>query len=541
MEEEKVYLSDEEVRSVVTDMIRQTQQDIDEDKFDMVSFARGLQSGLSSYITPTMVNTNMKAINLNPQVGTYQEILEALQSPNTSENQIIAYGQNQYLTSTLYKRNFDYYANLLAFNLSIKPIDVPKEEYKTKAYKKDQKAIKDFLQKFDYRTEFKKAVFNMLNADIYPCMFRTDMSEDKYVLQDFPYKYAKITGEFSYGLICDYDLSFLMSGTQDIKMYPQFIRRKFADIIKNKKYRPSASLNHRTGNFAYWVQTDPATDDVFCFKFNPNFIAEIPYFASMIPDTSLGDIYRNLNMNQALASARKIVTSEWPMLKDAGTKQGDNLAIRTQTMGAMIGAIMSGLNSNGDLFNVISLPSNKIDVHQMENKNSAVYQEYLKTVSSLLGGANVLFSTQKQTSTETLMSANMDEMLVEKLYSQFNNFLNYFANRVTKKYKFDFKFSGTNLYTDKERRMKEAFEPAKMGLVSVNKIANAFGMNVFEFDDEMEFTKSFEMENMFTPLLNMYTGTSSTGGRPQVESSELSESGVATRDSGGNIEKGGNV
>jgi hypothetical protein len=112
-------MSDDEVQVFVKDLIVQTQEDIREEKFDMVAFSRGLQAGIGSYLTPQMVNTNLKSINLNPQVGTYEEILAALQNPNNNEDKIIAYSQNQYLTNTLYKRNSDYYANLLAFNLSI--------------------------------------------------------------------------------------------------------------------------------------------------------------------------------------------------------------------------------------------------------------------------------------------------------------------------------------------------------------------------------------------------------------------------------------
>ena len=47
-------------------------------------------------------------INLNPRVSTYQEYLKALQNPKTNEDAIISYCQNEYLTNTLYKRNFDY-------------------------------------------------------------------------------------------------------------------------------------------------------------------------------------------------------------------------------------------------------------------------------------------------------------------------------------------------------------------------------------------------------------------------------------------------
>ena len=536
-------MSDEEVQGYVKDLIVQTQEDIREEKFDMVAFSRGLQAGIGSYLTPQMVNANLKSINLNPQVGTYEEILEALQNPNTNEDKIIAYSQNQYLTNTLYKRNSDYYANLLAFNLSIQCKNAEMSDYTSPAYKKDWKIVKNFLNKFDYRSEFRKAVVNMINADIYPCMFRTDMCEDKWVLQDFPYKYVKITGRFSHGIMVDYDLSIFLSGTQSLDLYPSWLKKKFQNLLKQNKYNPASTLNSRTGTFALYTQTSPE-DGAFCFKFSPDFMTEIPYFASMIPDTSMVEVYRTLQLNQNIASARKIITSQWPMLKDAKNATGDNISIRVETMGKMIGACMGGLNSSGELFNLIALPSDKIEVTQMENKNQDMYQNYLKTVSGLLGGANVLFSTQKQTSTETLVSSDIDRLMMERTYNQFENFLDYYINRLTKQFKFDFKFSGTKLYVNKESRIKEALDFAKVGIVSINKLANALDLDQVELLREMEISKSSGIEKLFLSLNSVYTqsgGDASEGGRPKSSTTEISDSGEATRDSASNISRGGKI
>jgi hypothetical protein len=257
----------------------------------------------------------------------------------------------------------------------------------------------------------------------------------------------------------------------------------------------------------------------------------------MALDTALSTPYRSLQYNQAIASARKIITSEWPIFNENKSgNQTNALAIQPTLMGQLIGACMGGLNANGDLFNLVALPSTKIDVHQLENKNSSMYADYLKNVSGLLGGANTLFSIQKQTATESLISADLDKMLMQSVYSQFENFLNYYVNMATKKYKFDFKFSGTNLYVDKEARMKEASDFAKIGIVGINKIANAIDMDVFELKREMDMTKSMKFSEMLTPLLNVYTDSKDSG-RPKSSNSELSESNQITRDAGSNVSK----
>ena len=212
MPEEK--LTQDDIK-IVKDFVDTLQTEIVKDDFDFVSFSSAFnRAAYGAYATPQMVNTNLQNINLNPRVSTYQEYLRALQNPKSNEDAIISYGQNEYLTNTLYKRNFDYYANLLSFDLSIRPKSAEAKDYSSAAYKKDWNAAEDFLTKFDYRSEFRKCVFNMLNSDIYACMFRDDMNEDKYVLQDLSYKYVKITGRCSHGLLVDVDMSFLMNGTQ---------------------------------------------------------------------------------------------------------------------------------------------------------------------------------------------------------------------------------------------------------------------------------------------------------------------------------------
>ena len=145
----EINMSNDEVVGFVKDLISQSQAAIEEEKFDVVSFSRGLQQGMSGYLTPQMVNTNLKNINLNSQVGTYDDILKALQNPKSNEDTIISYSQNQYLTSYLYKRNFDYYANLLSYDLSIiSKEDLEYEDYKSPSYKKDWKIVEKQCRRY---------------------------------------------------------------------------------------------------------------------------------------------------------------------------------------------------------------------------------------------------------------------------------------------------------------------------------------------------------------------------------------------------------
>lgn len=511
--------------------------------FDYESFARGYRTMYGAF-NPITQNQLMKNINLNPMVSNTEKIMKALDDPSDNEDELISMSQNEYIRNMIYKRNFDYIANLLSFNLSIQCKNAKPSDYKSKQYKEDFSVLEDFLTKFDYREEFKKSVFNMLNEETYFCMLRTDMSPDKYVLQDFPYRYAKITARSTHGLIADYDMSYFLNSTVDINMYPKWIRKKYSSLFRGKHgfiYNPSNNLDSRNSTFSLWVQTSPE-DGAWVFKMNPDFVANIPYFAPMLTDTSLLPVYRSLQTNQSMAAAKKIITSEWPLLKEQkGGNVTDMLAVRSETMGKIVGACARAL---GDAFNIINIPSDKIDTHEFTVTDKDSYANFLKTISSMLGGGRSIFSTDKQTAEETRLSLNIDEMLVEKMYEQFEDFLDYYINRLTKKFKFSFRFSGTNSYQNREKRKKDALDFAAVGVVSQNKIANALDMDIVELKRELEMTKNMGFTDLLMPMLNMYTGNSGTEkspGAPQKSQSELTESGQETRSTTANQQRGGNI
>lgn len=504
--------------------------------FDVAAFSKGYQNAMGAY-NPLLQNALMQGLTLNPSITNAEKVSEKLQNIKNNEQEVISYSQNEYLTNMIYKRNFDYIANLPSFDLAIQCKNAKPEDYDSKTYQRDLAVVEDFLNKFDYRSEFKKAFFNMLNTESYFCMLREDLNPEKYVLQTFPYNYAKITAEFSHGLIADYDMNYFTQAGVDINLYPKWIKKKYNELFKNNKpYIPSNNLAHRDSQFALWVQTSPE-DGAFVFKFNPNFITNIPYFSPMLEETTLMPIYRRLQVNQDIASAKKLITSQWPLLKEQRANIANMLAISPEVMGQLVGACAKAL---GDTFNIVNLPSDKIETSEFTNTNADAYTEYLKNVSSMLGGGRSIFSTDKQTTTETNLSLNIDEMLVSSVYPQFSNFLDYNINKKTKKFKFKFSFSGSNSNTYKNNKMENTFKAADKGVVCINDIANALNKNIFELKRELEMTKAMGFSDMLLPMLNINT-MSNKGGRPQLKESELTESGQNTRDTGNNLARGGNI
>lgn len=510
--------------------------------FSVQEFANGYKTGA---YTPLMQNDLMKNLNIKTQEPDKENVQAALKNPSENEDKLIGYNQSYYFSSLMYKRNHEYLANLPSFDLEMTCINAKKEDYKTAKYKNDYEEVKKFLDKFDYRTEFKNVFWNLLMNETYFCMFRD--FETKSVLQDFPYKYALITGKFEYGYLYDVDMSYFLQPQVDLDCFPKFFKKKYKEMFingKSKDYYPSRKLNKRTGTFGLWAQTSPE-DGFWCFKFNNKHNLQVPFYTAMLPEMAVVPLMRNLQVNQSMAAARKLLVSEIPYLQDKRSSSVANqLAIDADVLGKFLGLATQGLEA---AIKVLALPTENIKGVEFENTDKDTYKNFMAITSSLLSGGKVLFSTSNEMNVyETQLSLNLDELLVESVYPQFADFLNYYVNKRTKKFKWKFRFVGCGDFESKKRRREEALAFADKGLVLPNKLASAIGLNKIELERELEEANATEFTDKLMQMLNVYTssGKTSTGrpvGRPPKETSELTTSGYLNRATGVNIEKGGEI
>ena len=514
--------------------------------FDVQQFSKGMTE--AGAFTPYTQNEIMKRINIaTNKTPNGKEIDEALSKPAESESNIVNYGQSYYFSSLMYKRNQEYLANLPAFDLEISCINASPDDYKTNKYKNDYQEIKNFLNAFNYREQFKNVTWNMVMNETYYAMFRE--LGDKSVIQEFPSQYSMITGKWEYGLLYDIDMNWFCQGEVDINCYPDWIKKRYTEMFDGKKtkpYIPSNKINKRTGSFALWTQTDPA-DGCWVFKFNPNHNLQIPFFSGMLPEMAAIPVMRNLQINQSMAAARKLLVSSIPYLNEKkAASVANQLAIDADTLGKFIGLATQGLEA---AIKVLALPTEDIKGIEFKNTDNDTYETFMSITSSLLSGGKVIFSTKEnQNAIESQFSIDIDRMLVKSIYPQFENFLEYYANRHTKKFKWSFRFVGTNDKFDREARQEEAFKYADKGVVLPNKIASSLGMNKIELERELEEMNASDFIDKLRPMINIYTqgnvtqgSTANAGaGRPLAKDSDLTDSGEETRSKGSNIEKGGN-
>lgn len=488
--------------------------------------------------TPWLVNEQLKNVSLNTLEATAERVNKALSSPKSSEAELEGYSEYYSITSMLYKRIMLYYATLLKFDLTIICNNADTEDYNSKEYKADYAKVKEFLSKFNVRNEFQKVTKMLLRDETYYCAFWNE--GNKYKFQQLPSRYCLTTGIWEYGFAYDFNMMYFIEPAIDINMFPDIFKEYWNQVFPpdmdiTQIYNPANPINHRDGSYLYMVQTDPSI--FWQFKFDPEVSTRIPFLSALMPDIALQPLMRELQKNQNILKASKIITGEVPFLKNQkGGVTTDAVAMNPETLGKFLSVFKAGLT---DLAHVAAAPLQNIHGVEFQYTDSDVYEDYNKSIASMSGNSRVLFSVDKQNAVESQIAMNMDENIVRPLYDQFEKFLEYNINKLTKKFKFNFKLSGFNTFTDRKERNDMTREWAEKGVIIPDNIAHSLGFNNrIELEATLEMVQATDFVSKLTMLPNMFNQKdSSSVGRPSKGDGSISDSGASTTNTASNDNK----
>lgn len=511
-----------------------------EEVFSVLEFAKNAYSGqVQGIYTPQLVNARMQEITMSPQLATSTKINTALSDPINHEDELVGYVEWLELNSMMFKRVLSYFSGLMSFDWTYTCTNaIDKKDYQSPAYKKDLAIVQNFFDRFSVKQEFRTVMKEMLRAEAYFGIFRED--GEKYLIQELPQKYCKITGRHDYGLLFDFDFYWFMQPGVNLKMYPKIFTKLYNDVFyKNgqHQYNPASGVNDRRGSFVMWHQTSPK-DGFIAFKFYPEVASRVPFLSPIMPMIVLEPVIRELQTNSYIQQASKIIFGEIPLLKETQAKLKDQIAISSENLGRFLALMKAAIPS---AINVAAAPLTNTDVMEFEGSDT-ILNSYLQASAASTGiNSRILFSSERQNVIETKLGMDIDQNIVRPIYAQFENFLEYTINKKTKKYKFKFSFEGFETFMDKEARLNIVTKLADTGIVLEQKYASAVGMNPFDFRRMLEETRANDFVEKLTPILKSSQANGGTVGRPRANDSDLSESGLTTRGAGSNIEKGGNV
>lgn len=505
------------------------------------SFANSLYGNYGLY-TPQLLNQTLIDLNITPQSATYDKIIKALDNAKYDAKNLQGYSQWVEYNDMLMSRTLKYYANMLSFDLTIVCTNARKSDYKTKEYKEDKNRVYKFLDNFDYRAEFQNMVLEMLRKETVFTWLRTnngnveDVDLDdykttkapKFTLQKMPQEYCTLTGYFEYGLLYDFDMNWFLRAGVDINGYDPTFREKFKEVFTDtgvNRYLPTNQLNKRNGTFAYTVQTSPASG-AFAFKFDTSNFNSVPFLAPALQNFINDREIQVLQKNKDIASAYGLLVGELKMLDKAKSGQSpDAFAIKPSTLATFLNLIQKGMKSS---INVGALPLENSDFYQFEDKNEEMYENQLiSTVGVSASASNLLYSKDKMSQEESRNAIVNDGNLMKNLYSQFSNFLEFYINKKTRKFKFKFQFDGINFPFDRQNRQDAINSIADKGMVlSPSAWASAYGYRTNDFEHMLEEASGGEFSDNLMQLLSIHTssGSNNKSGRPRKKGSLSTQS-----------------
>lgn len=511
--------------------------------------ALGLTTGSLTYTTPSLVNRNMNSLNNNPLIPTKEGLKRALMNYKDNADVLKAFSEFAEVWDMLYARTINYYTNLLAFNLDYVPMNIKDySEYSSQEYKDDRKRVAKFLDNFDYKAEFRNVLKNILRNEIYYTWLRDsngsisesgeiDINDDtskkasKYTLQMMPQKYCLTTGKWEYGLLYDFNMSYFLQGGTSLASYDPIFRKYYRDTfgedINNPNYNQNASIDKRTGTFANWTQTSP-TKGAWAFKLDMSNYNETPFLSPLIGEVLETREIKALEGDANIAAAHGILAGEIPLLdKQKSGQVPDAMAFNPKTFTKFMKLVKAGLS---DAVQAVGMPVENIHYYQFENNIDGAVEKQLKVQSgSGASATRIIYSDDRASQDELKAQISNDYQFVKRVYAQFENFLNYYINKKTKKYKFSFHLDGCTQPIISEVERKAKLDLADKGiLLDITAYAGMVDMKPQDFERSLASGHYGGFSELLTQLISIHTASSS--GRPQAQDGELTDAGETARE-----------
>lgn len=472
--------------------------------FDFLEFSDSYKNTYyHPFLTPDIVNRQIQNINMNPVEANIDGIENALKNVKSSESILRGYSQSFEVKNIFYKNIIRYFSDLGAFNLTFDCINTKdNSDFNSPAFKKDLKVLDDFCGKFDFKEEFATVLRQLLRQGVFYCVMRNDGT--KYTLQELPPDFCKITGRHSYGLLFDFNFAwFIGNYGVDINMYPKCFKKMYNDIFNkiSDKYNPALDVTKRNSTFVYWHQCNP-TDGFWAFKINPEVASLVPYFAALFPDMSMQPTIRKLQTDKYFIEASKLLVGIIGMNKDKKSGVTTNSTnITPDVLGKFLGVARQGLAKQ---IGLTALPMDDIKAVEFDTSKSNMLSDYNTNLANqTVSASEALVSSDKLNVQQSKLASAVDSNFVKAIYPIFENFVEYYVNSQTKKYKFKITFNDFNTPDDLSAREDKFTKLAAMGIVDFQQVSRMYDMNPFELNRHMALSNSMGFTKNLVTLMSL--------------------------------------
>ncbi len=486
-----------------------TQDDLDKAKKEYAKAISDLK--FAKLARASIWNTLDLSTKPNPTYTRYtkSQILTYMQSPAANEKNIRNASIYMYDASSQYRRLITYYANLLTWAYLLTPVDYNPDKYNENSFKKQYLKAASYLNVLSLRHELKKAMTVMLREGVfYGASWSTS---DSFFIQAIPADYCYVTGVIDGCFVYAVDMSQIRENK--LILYPP----EFTSMYKTYQ-KTGEKYQEVPENVSFCLKADDTTTGY-----------SIPPFAATLPMLYDIETYKSLQETASAIANYKMITMKVPLdsKSNVPTMSFEEMQKYYNHVSANLPDYV-GLSSTPFEVDSINFErSGGVDsVDIVSRAEEQFWQE--GGTSSLLHG-----SPDGKTAGALDLSIKTDEEIMFAIQVQVERLINKMLKSMSGTQKFKITFLGSTIFNQKD--MITLYKEASTLGIPGSKSAYAALLGVVPGDIQAMNMMEMDMLGMgdLTPLQTSYT-TAGEAGRPEMDATDLTASGDATRESGAN-------
>ena len=450
------------------------------------------------------------------QTYTKENYRSYIQNPKSNEKNLRNMSRFFYLVSTSYRRLCKYYAEIPLLYWTLTPqIDMLSPQDPEKIKKAYQKALK-LLTNMNMQHEFRKVLTVAWREDVYYGYIYN--SSDSWFIDTLDPDYCKIVqvedGCFNFAF--------------DFSYYDKYAYKlESADSELESMYQ---AYKNDMQNMRWQILNPKKT---ICIKVNDDMPSEvIPPMVGIFEDLIDLIDYRSLIRNREEIQNYVLLLQKVPLYeKSEGI---DNFLLNMDTVTDFDARLADSVPGQ------VGVVTSPMDITTIQFKNDAPEADILskatRTMFDNAGTSQMLFNSDKSGKVGLDASIRTDEMMAFDVLRQLERWVRRYLKQNTSSVKFNFEFlniSGFNQgsFIDYQTKLATLGVPNKLmmcasiGADPLQTLSSAYVENTI-----------LELHNQFVPLQTSYTQSGNDAGRPQKDESELTDSGLQTRDDGENVD-----
>ena len=525
-------------------------------EWNMMDFYAGLYGQLKGFNMPydaIVENNNLIDLNNNPKIPSYESLRNAIINYKDNAELLQDFSEFMKAWDTLYAKIIDVKLSMLSFDVSWVVdrymIKDPKE-LSSKEFQDDYRRVCKFMSKFKSKQEFREVAENMLISDTYFCWLRDSYGtfnddelelDDNYkvkrsqnfALQMMPQEYCKITGSSVYPktFLWDFNVDYFDNAWVNVNNYDPSLKQAYESIVGNKQLRnfvnSNGELDKISKSFDGYVRTR-VSSGAYCFKYDTSNFNAVPPFAKLMREAFTSDELAKLQRSKDALSANALILGEMKTKKDDKIgNEKNSFIIDPKQVGTLL-KIARNMVNNANI-KQIALPLEETRLYQFNDMNPKMVDNRLTTIAGQsISSGTMIYTDEKMGQFEQQNALALDyHSVADRIYPQFENFLEYFVNKKTKKYKFKFRVDGSTLPFLRQDKLDNQIKLSNMGIqADISKMSALMGYDSNELEAMMMMAKYGGMQDNLVLLMNNNTSTDGNQvGNPEKSIQDKSDNG----------------